>query len=129
MGAVVQAILDSLEERVLGKVRRYDHRRDGEAEATKARGGDGCEQRVLGETSALQIVEATGHEIAAGIGREVKHRQSVIPRFFARKASLSATSSIALAVGLPAPWPAEVSTRMRMGAGPACAACIAAMYL
>ena len=34
---------------------------------------------------------------------------------------MSARSSMILAVGLPAPWPAFVSMRIRIGAGPACA--------
>ena len=42
---------------------------------------------------------------------------------------MSVRSSISLSVGLPAPWPALVSIRMSVGAGPACAACSAAMNL
>ena len=42
---------------------------------------------------------------------------------------MSVRSSICLSVGLPAPWPALVSMRMSVGAGPACAAYSAAMNL
>ncbi len=42
---------------------------------------------------------------------------------------MSARSSMILSVGLPAPWPAFVSMRIRTGAGPACAACSVAVNL
>jgi hypothetical protein len=46
-----------------------------------------------------------------------------------RKPQRSAYSSMIFEVGLPAPCPAFVSMRMRTGAGPPCAACIAAANL
>ncbi len=42
-----------------------------------------------------------------------------ILRFRIRNAQRSATSSMILAVGLPAPWPARVSIRIRTGLSPA----------
>ena len=45
-----------------------------------------------------------------------------MPRLLTRKAKRSAASSILFVVGLPAPWPALVSIRIRTGSGPACAA-------
>lgn len=39
-----------------------------------------------------------------------------------RKAYWSMVTSMRLLRGIPPPWPARVSTRMRMGLGPACAA-------
>src|SRR5947209_735166 len=46
-----------------------------------------------------------------------------------RKPQRSETSSICLDVGLPAPCPALVSMRIKMGAVPACAACMVAANL
>ena len=43
----------------------------------------------------------------------------LMPRFLTRKAHWSAFSAICLAVGLPAPWPALVSMRVRTAPGPA----------
>mmetsp|Transcript_62045 Transcript_62045/g.146985 ORF Transcript_62045/g.146985 Transcript_62045/m.146985 type:complete len:188 (+) Transcript_62045:272-835(+) len=48
---------------------------------------------------------------------------------FAMKARMSLRSSMILAVGLPAPWPALVSMRISLGAGPVSAACSVAAYL
>src|SRR5690606_28903167 len=53
----------------------------------------------------------------------------LMPRAFQRKAHLSAAWSIRLVIGVPAPWPARVSMRIRIGASPACAAWSAAAYL
>jgi len=47
----------------------------------------------------------------------------------AMKPYMSAYSSICLSVGLPDPWPARVSMRMRCGAPDGSAACSAAAYL
>src|SRR5436309_4223703 len=47
----------------------------------------------------------------------------------AKNAHRCAASSMILPVGLPAPWPARVSMRIRMGASPAWAAWSAAAYL
>src|SRR5690606_12753575 len=45
---------------------------------------------------------------------------ALIPRCFTRNASTSAASSICFEVGLPAPWPARVSTRINTGLSHAC---------
>src|SRR3546814_6349047 len=68
-----------------------------------------------------------------GIGRRegegVRHYSTFNPVHFAAKAYLSAASAMILSVGLPLPWPARVSTRIRCGLSPASACWSAAVYL
>ncbi len=60
-------------------------------------------------------------------GRLSRLAQSAsMPRFLTTKAHSSAISSMRLAVGLPAPWPALVSMRIKTGLSPVWASCNAA---
>jgi hypothetical protein len=63
--------------------------------------------------------------------RKVRRRSRRRPYIFntvLRNVNRSAHSSMRFEVGLPAPWHARVSIRIRIGAGPPCACCSVAAY-
>ena len=70
------------------------------------RGNEHCawQRRILGANEAPRADHLEGTSIASTL---------------TRKAHRSAASSMILAVGLPAPWPAFVSMRIRIGLSPA----------
>src|SRR3546814_15445281 len=62
-------------------------------------------------------------------GKRIAHYSTFNPVHFAAKAYLSAASAMILSVGLPLPWPARVSMRIRCGLSPASSCWSAAVYL
>ncbi len=84
---------------------------------------------VSGAFSPLVVVDLPEHGSLGRSALRVLAYSNVSPMAFPRKAQRSATSSMTLAVGLPAPWPALVSMRRRMGASPPWACWRAAPYL
>src|SRR5262249_52850019 len=88
---------------------------------------DGCDERNSHVTpSAHWRVKAAEKGSPA---RATFWTERHIPSSFDRKARRSAHSSMIFDNGLPAPWPARVSMRIRAGRSPDWAACSVAAYL
>src|SRR5690606_27942356 len=94
--------------------------------------------RHIGDAVALARDERRGRvarlgpqfgRIGGRAGEGIAHCSTASPVHFAAKAYLSAASAMILSVGLPLPWPARVSTRIRCGLSPAFACWSAAVYL
>ncbi len=84
--------------------------------------------QISAECSRNDGRTVTAHHARLGAKGFFQHAYEPIFSALFRNTYRSAHSSICLVVGLPAPCPARVSMRIRIGAGPSCACCSVAAY-
>lgn len=91
----------------------------GPISALGAAASKACVEESLRQPALYDGAQVHDRTIMLFLTKETCAYGSSTPKVLAKKAHWSATSSMILAVGVPAPWPARAVMRRSVGAAPA----------